>query len=379
MALARVALSLRPLIDQLEAPVRVWPDRDGKGTGHELLQRIAAATGLPQLAILPGPAPTRATLFELIVSDRLMMSGPHDSGYDGPTPDELDQIIAEVVHEDFDQAFKKSSVVSFDGVVLSAFEAGVRSEKAIVIAGACGMPAKLCERWLRVLGEDHFVITWESRGLFGVTPDFDAVAHDVAAQAGDLFVVMDHYGVKVAHVMGLCGGAVIALTAAATCPTRVSSLSLWHGDFELGPNCPKTKHQQNLKALLDRAAESRATAASIRDVFCQSILLDNVRSNWAHLVVYPYASAELLFRYARLNGSIMRTNVSSILEKVIQPTLTVTSEADGTTHSAGSRLVAAGLPNATLRITRDGSDHLSLFDAAEKTIQLASHFIARNP
>jgi pimeloyl-ACP methyl ester carboxylesterase len=45
-------------------------------------------------------------------------------------------------------------------------------------------------------------------------------------QAEDLFAVMNHFGVEVAHLMGHCGGAVIALMAASSRPMRVASISL---------------------------------------------------------------------------------------------------------------------------------------------------------
>lgn len=81
---------------------------------------------------------------------------------------------------------------------------------------------------------------------------------DVDAQAADLFAVMDHHDVTAAHVVGLCGGAVIALAAAAVRPERVTSPSLWHGDHGF--------------------------------------------ADLAHVVLYPYANAELLYRYRRLDA-----------------------------------------------------------------------------
>lgn len=51
---------------------------------------------------------------------------------------------------------------------------------------------------MNLLGKDHFVITWETRGLFEETKNFDALAFDVVAQAEDLFAVMNHFDVEVA-------------------------------------------------------------------------------------------------------------------------------------------------------------------------------------
>ena len=226
------------------------------------------------------------------------------------------------------------------------------------------------------LAQDYHVLTWESRGLFAETPGFDHLASDVVAQVGDLFAVMDHAGVEHAHLMGLCGGAVIALAAAATQPTRVTSLSLWHGDYELGANCPKTDHQHDLKALMIMAAESRESAESVRTAICHS--MSKALPDLAHLVLYPYANAELMFRYGKLNGAIMDTDARPFMDRVTQPVLVVTAENDATAHPAGSRQAAERLANAVLRVEPHG-DHISLFHAGANTTRLLASFLARMP
>ena len=181
--------------------------------------------------------------------------------------------------------------------------------------------------------------------------------------------------------MGFCGGAVIALLAAAAYPDRVSSVSVWHGDFERGPSCPKTNHQQNVKALMDIAAASPSAAASVRGLLCESTrsagpggMLTKIRPEHAHLVLYPFATAELLHRYSQLNGDLMRTDVGTVLAAIRQPVLVVTSRTDDTAHPAGSIDVARRLPRASLRVEPEG-DHLSLFDAAAPLVNLARTFI----
>jgi pimeloyl-ACP methyl ester carboxylesterase len=237
------------------------------------------------------------------------------------------------------------------------------------------MPVELCEPWMRRLAEEHLVVTWESRGLFAATEGFDGLAHDTAAQAADLFAVMDHFGVAGGHLMGMCGGVTIALTAAAIDPERVTSLSLWYGDYNLGPASPRTTHQRDLVDFLAMAGEDRTTAAALRTVFCRSLLSGPV-PDLAHLSLYPYAGDELLFRYAKLAGSLMDTDVRPLLDRIAQPALVVTSEDDTKAHPAGSRLAAAGLANATLHVEPHG-DHITLFHADPGVTELAARFIAR--
>jgi pimeloyl-ACP methyl ester carboxylesterase len=239
------------------------------------------------------------------------------------------------------------------------------------------MPAILCEAWMRSLARDHFVVTWETRALFGdigSAEAFDRLGHDVTAQTGDLIAVMDHHELASAHIMGLCGGAVLALQAAATRPQRVSSLSLWHGDYELGAGCPKTPHQHNLKLLMAMAKESREDAAAINAAL-RATAMAAVPIEVAHLVLYPYLNAELFYRYCALTEAIMGTDVTALLATVHQPTLVVTSEDDTTAHPAGSHRVAASLPRAVLRVEPHG-DHISVFGASSRLQHMLIDFLA---
>lgn len=387
MRLAQAVLSVRPLVKALPFPVRVAPVLNGNAAirpsdriaeGYvglaELLCRVATHLGTLQLVL--GTDETDADVFERIISNRLGLKEYYEHVCAVPIESlpEVDQLVDDVMKDAFDQACVCNDVRSFDGASLKAYAMGERHKKAVVVVSACCMPAKLCEPWMRFLANEYFAITWENRGLFGEAKEFDQLAYNVGAQAEDLFAVMDHFGVRNAHLMGLCGGTVIALEAAAARPARASSLSLWHGDYDLGPDCPKTYHQHNLKALLAMAAENRESATLIRAILCHSIPA-NLQSDLAHLVLYPYANEELLFRYSRLNGSIMDTNVSHVLDKISQPTLVVTSEDDNTAHPAGSKRVAAGIAGATLRVEPHG-DHLSLFNADPTLTGIAAHFIS---
>jgi 3-oxoadipate enol-lactonase len=383
--MTRGILAVRPLIDALEHPVSVFlpggGSQGGQAHGKEqsaaevemLLNRVAARIGAPRFKVSSEVAAARKSVFELAVSGRLL-GELSDLGDVLFNTDNADQIIDEAVAGSFDHEFFKGKAESFDGVSLRVYTAGDPGNKAVVLVAPCGMPAQLCERWIQLLGKDYFVITWESRLLFETTECPELPAFDVNAQVADLFAVMDHFGVSGAHLMGLCGGAVIAISAAAALPERVSSLSLWHGDFELGPGCQKTKHQKDLKAFMSAASAGRPLAAQIHKMFSQNASR-NFNDDLAYLVLYPYANAELLYRYGKCNGTIMHADVTSLLAKVTQPTLVVTSLDDSTAHPDGSKRVAELLPNAQLQVISHG-DHLSLFNVAPEVAEIANRFLA---
>lgn len=389
--LVEALLSLRPLVDALEQPFDLsWaPAASQAGADHrcltpqELVIHVARRLGISTTERLPGEV-ARPSIFHDIVSRRL--AGEWDAAALGVVPKEalpdVDAIVDGVVSASFIGRCLESPLRSADGARLRVYGSGAPGARAIVLVSACGMPAALCERWMAALAP-HRVVTWETRGLFDASSgaEFDAIAHDVDAQARDLLAVMDHAGVRSAHVMGFCGGAVVALVAAALDAQRIDSLSLWHGDYELGARCPQTAHQANIRALLRIAAASRPSAASVREVFCQSVRQRpdsgpvGARPELAHVLLYPFTTAELLFRYARLNGAIMDRDVSDLLASIVQPALVVTSDDDETAHPAGSRWVAARLRHARLHVTQHGN-HISAFDAPGSAVELVEGFIA---
>ena len=382
-------LSVRPLVEGLGGSVQVASaGRDaatarGALTGRpgddvaRLLERIARSAGIT-LALARDAATDDLQVFERVVSDRLALADL--AGSLTPMPDDLsevDRIIAETTADGFDGFFGKQLIRSHDGLPLNVYSAGPPQGETVVVIPACGMPAALAESWMRFLARDRRVLAWESRGLFGPADQLADFSVDTPAQAADLFTVMDHYGVSRAHVVGLCGGAVIALAAAASEPSRIASLSLWHGAYEFASGSPRTTFQNDLIELMTIAANSRAGARSIQAIFWK-VALTNTPDEVAHLVLYPYANADLFYRYCRLNGTLARTDVEQYLAGVKQPTLVVTSEDDVTAHPQGSRQLADALPQATLRVEAHG-DHASLFHADNTALmQAAVDFIARH-
>lgn len=378
--LARSILAARPLIDVLEPPVRLAPPGPVPvGAPLErLVNEIASRIGAPALAL---GASQDLTVFENIVSAHLYSNGLDRVAAAlaaSPVPEldpaVLDGIADDAMRRSFNCRFGRTEVRARDGASLNVYTAGARSAEPVIILSACGIPASLSERWIEILARDYFVLTWETRGLFGPMEGFDSLACDVGAQARDLFAVMDHFDLAHGHLIGLCGGAVVALRAAAENSERLRSLTLCYGDFELS-GAPRTIFQQNLKAVMDLAGAGRAEAKSIYDLFCES-MVKSARPGLAHLILYPFASAELLYRYARLNGSIMNEKIEDLLEKISRPALVITSEADHTAHPEGSRQVAARIPGAALHVEPQG-DHLSFYEAAPHLTALVMGFLAQ--
>lgn len=370
--LATRILALRKLTGASASPLRL-----PLGTRQlAVLNRIAVAVGSREFGRYDENDALKPTAFEgvafaCLALDRKCEAFLDDDALGGA---ELGAIADRVVANSLAGDFSRVEVTTPDGVVLNAYAGGVRGGSPVVVFPVCGMPIELSEAWMRELGRTHYVISWETRGLFGHCDDFDGIGHSVAAQAADAFAVMDHFDLASAHFMGLCGGAVVALVAASERPERSTSISLWYGDYHLGDLAPKTKHQRDLVRLLAMIRKGRADAAALQRLFRDPSAIGSVRAEVAHLVLYPYADAELLYRYAILNGAIMETDVYPMLARIAGPALVVTSEDDDTAHPQGSRLVAGGMAAARLHVEAHG-DHLTLFDAPSDLAALANDFI----
>ncbi|EWC61305.1 Beta-ketoadipate enol-lactone hydrolase [Actinokineospora spheciospongiae] len=346
---ARAAVAdVAPLLLALDPPQRAALP----AAAAPVLSALTDTLGLPGVSVVPDV--TGLSAAELVITARLSRvdwSEPVGAVEPLPVP---------------------TVVPAADGVPLRCHLSGPADGPPVVVVSACGMPVGLISRWLDRLSREHRVLTWDSRGLF--TPEFDDGATGVDTQAADLLTLLDAHGMTGAHLVGLCGGAPIALAAAAR-TDRVGSLSLWHGDYELGEAAPKTAHQRDVQALMTMAGRSRAKAASLHGLFRRPQALATLRADIAHHLYYPYATPELLYRYGALNGAIMTTDCRPLAAAAAQPTLVVTSGADTTAHPAGSRYVAAALPNAAL-VEFPTGDHLSAFDAGEDLLTLATGFIA---
>ncbi|HYS39975.1 MAG TPA: alpha/beta hydrolase [Pseudonocardiaceae bacterium] len=382
--LTRIAHSLTDvtaLLAAVDEPIRVAPvDTDDVtpttvAAVQSVLDRLTGQLDLSTPRVVPDSACLWSA--ELAVSDHIGL---------GALADQAEALLS-LPDGVFDQLTEQASraartarragvwLRASDGAPLRCYSSGSPSRPTVVLVPACGMPVGLIERWIQCLATSFHVLTWESRGLFGTDEMFDQRGQDLARQADDVFAMLDGFGVRRAHVMGLCGGAAIALAAAAS--PRIISVSLWHGDYELGDQAPKTAHQQDVAALMTLAGRDRSRAAALHNLFRKPATLAKLRRDVAHLQLYPYVSPELLYRYGRLNGAIMTTDCRPLLAAVTQPTLVVTSMLDTTAHPDGSVYAARQLLNADLRLMPDG-DHLAAFDAAPPLVELAQAFVTEH-
>lgn len=273
--------------------------------------------------------------------------------------------------------FAQHAIRRPDGSSLTAAVAGPVDAPGVLVSLPPGLSLRLALPWLYALSSRFRCVIPQSRGTSGPIGDltsFDRYGHDMARQESDTLAAVDLLATAApVHVLGLCGGAGLALAAAAHRPDRIRSCSLWHADLELGDEAPKSDHQVNLRALVDLAGESRDTADWLRTKLVSGPMT-GVPERIGPLVVRPYATSELFYRYARLTAATVHWDCRETAAALAQPCLVVTTEDDATTHPAGSRRFASIAPRAELVVAGHG-DHLDAFRAGRDQVDLLESFL----
>lgn len=266
---------------------------------------------------------------------------------------------------------------SSDGTPLNVYSEEQSERPVVLLISACGMPALLTRKWMKELAQEFFVVSWESRGLFYSPTDIETFRFGLADQVEDAVAVLNHFNVSRCHVMGFCGGAVIAMKLIARMPSIARSVSLWHGDYNFNEGCPKTRHQSDMQLLMSAVSQSFSAATSYHKLMCRPAVLDTIPMEVAPLVLYPYVNPSLFYLYSKTNGEIMNADVPALVNHLKHRTMIVTSMDDQTAHPDGSRMLAQKICDPIL-IEEPHGDHITLFDAPANLTAMARKFIREN-
>jgi 3-oxoadipate enol-lactonase len=319
-------------------------------------------------------SPSDITSFELSASN-FIIRNLADFIISGDLKNVTAESLGDAWKSHFLSGLNRTQIQSRDGLNLNGYFAGDQTNEMVVIIPPCGMPKELYCNWIQSLSVHYFVVTWDARGLFRADECTTNFGNSLDDQMNDLYLVINHFGEsRKVHLLGLCGGVVIALKAASEdVQNRIASLSLWHGDLDFGASSMKTFHQKNTYSLMKMGSGSISEAKMMYTELMQKpSVLKSLPPSVAHLVIYPYATVDLFHNYCRLNKVLMETNSESFLSQISIPVLVVSSAEDDTAHPEGSRYLSERLENVTFIEEPEGK-HIAVFGAPEKlmTHQLA--------
>ncbi|NLU63560.1 alpha/beta fold hydrolase [Rhodococcus sp. HNM0563] len=285
-------------------------------------------------------------------------------GYTAAYIRELDEQFASTI-------LSEEQVTLSDGIVVSAYRTPPADapREAVLIATAFGIPVDLWRSFIRRASAKYDLFVWDTRYLPGSAP-LDKTDITVARHTRDAVEVLDHFGVDRAHVIGWCTGAKIALQIAADEPSRVMSLTLLSGGFNISDAALKTPYEINLTDVLNEIAADQDLATLYYDLIYNGneedadtdaavrTFLNDTNPDYIQYTSLPFRSAENIYRYAKLITTFAADQTGDLIARVAVPTLTIAARTDGNTHPDASRFVATNVGDGRCFELDEGDHYL---------------------
>jgi pimeloyl-ACP methyl ester carboxylesterase len=208
----------------------------------------------------------------------------------------------------------------------------------------------------RAFRKYHRVITFDNRGVGN--SDKPGRAYSMKMMADDIVGLMDHLGIKKAHVLGVSMGGMIAQAVAINYPDRVNKLIL--GCTFAGRSGASGPSAELLKALgyAEDYTEGDARSIPIRK------MTDTIASLSFNRKLYRVILLSLMKITTRLKydtglpgqmEAILGHNTLNDLPAVKIPTLVITGTEDRVINPGSSEVIAKLIPNARLVKVEGGS------------------------
>jgi 3-oxoadipate enol-lactonase len=201
------------------------------------------------------------------------------------------------------------------------------------------------------LSKRYRVITYDQRGVG--QSEGPKVKYTIPLLAADLMALLDHIGIRKAHVLGHSIGGRVALQTALTWPDRLRSLMLCATGAGGARGGRGTLSPDSVQALVEGAYKGRPERELGEDNWDQFFTPAFQRNQTALLAeLGPQLSNQhhdlaILLRYLQARGE---WDVNDALRDVRVPTLVVVGTDDKAAgHVDQCRLLAAHIPGATLR------------------------------
>lgn len=251
--------------------------------------------------------------------------------------------------------------------------AGSRGSPVLLLHGIGGASESFRAQWDE-LSRHHRVFAWDAPGYGdsedpGSEPGMSGYAHQVAA-------VLDGLGIDAAHLVGVSWGGVIATRAALLHPNRVRSLVLagsTRGSATSDEAAVRMRARADELVECGAAEFAKLRGPKLTAPGADPAVVEQVVSIMTGLRPAGYAAAV---------ASMAETDHGDALAHVSVPTLVLVGADDRVTGVAESEVLAAGIPDARLRIVAGGHaanqehpeqfnravlEHLSTVDSVVKT------------
>ncbi len=188
----------------------------------------------------------------------------------------------------------------------------------------------------------------------------------------DLRALLDHLGVRRAHLVGTSYGAEVALLFAAACPRYAASLVVIDGVSELDPLLRTTGEAWRAAALCDPVVFYRSIIPWNYSSAWLAQNLDRLRSREAAIAALPRGYFE---DFAALCDAFLELDLTPKLPGIRCPTLVLVGEKDILKHEGFARIIRDGVPGARMEVI-PGAGHAVVIEQPLEVLRRVEGFLA---
>lgn len=267
-------------------------------------------------------------------------------------------------------------LLAADGAKLRVLEAG--SGPAVLICLPVGIQYAPMEPVIEALAHDHHVLVAQTRWVSDddvaeLTP---AHATNLSTHADDLVTIANHFGVRHAHLVGYCSGALIALAAAGRLGPRAASLTVFNGAYALRSD--GSDYEQAMQDLASRYAWRPKLASLIYPAIQQRITAVGAASVDGSNFTHHFTQLRDLPTFMKFVQNIRGVFIDSSLEDLLPvnvPVLSVAGDRDAMMPASQFDCIRHLVPHASHHVLT-AEDHYIPCRAHSQGIGLLRQFLA---
>lgn len=249
-------------------------------------------------------------------------------------------------------------------------------EPLLMIMGLGGSALAWSPELIEDLARSFNTSVFDNRGTG--RSDKPDVEYSINGMADDTAMLLDALGVSRAHVFGVSMGGMIAQEFALHYPHRVQTLTL--GCTMAGGKNAVAATPEAM-AVLTAPRNGLSDADLIRRSWPINYTQSYVQSHRAELeaeIVRLLAHPTPAFAYKRQLAATFKFNTYDRLPQIAAPTLVIAGAEDALLPAANSRILAARIPGAQLKLIPDAS-HLFFNQARQEFVAALVPFLKAHP
>jgi 3-oxoadipate enol-lactonase len=226
---------------------------------------------------------------------------------------------------------------------------------------------------IEALRQRYRVIAFDNRGAGGSTQ----IDEPVSTQdlAGDTLRLMDHCGIRRAHVVGRSMGGAVAQHMALAAPERIISLALCASFAQLDPLGRRVllNMREALEWRMNWADHARHSVQN----FVSAGFFNQYPDRVAAIEKLIGGETRLPACYIRQNEACQQHNTVPDLHRIEHPTLVMAGDSDPICSLTATRMLSEGLPNARTEIFTQAS-HFFLIEQPGRFVQLLERWLEQH-